>query len=169
MLKQKLPMILMAVMLVSFTAAVVITGAYLKTESVSAISMENAAQYDPVLQFRTDREQLRAMEKAQLNDIIHASDTEDEIRNAAQRQLMELCSSEEKELTVEGILSVRGFADPVATVHGDSVNVIIAKQQLTRQESAVIMELVCRECGVDSGNVKIIPVAPAENMANKAF
>ena len=32
------------------------------------------------------------------------------------------------------------------------------RQVITRQESAAILELVCRETGAQAGNVKIIPV-----------
>ena len=109
--------------------------------------------------FRFLREQLRAMEKAQLNDVAHGSDSDPEIAAMAQRQLIELCAREEQELTLEGVLALRGYDDPLVTVHADSVNVLIRAEVVTQQESAAILELVCRETGVQSGNVKIIPIA----------
>ena len=113
---------------------------------------------DAIAAFRTEREQLRAMQKAQLNEILHDDATEAEIAGMAQRQLMDLCEREEHELTLEGILKLRGFDDPVVTVQGDSVNVLLRKQVVTQQECSVILDLVCRETGVQSGNVKIIPI-----------
>lgn len=108
--------------------------------------------------FKTLRQQLRAMEKAQLNDVAHGEDDESEVAQMARRQLMELCDREEQELTLEGVLSLRGYENPLVTVHADSVNVLLQTDSVTRQESSTILELVCRETGVQSGNVKIIPI-----------
>ena len=115
-------------------------------------------EMDAVTAFRTEREQLRAMQKAQLNEIVHGDGTEAEIAALAQRQLMEMCSREEHELTLEGLLTLRGFDDPVVTVQSDSVNVLLRTELVTQQECSVILDLVCRETGVQSGNVKIIPI-----------
>ena len=117
-----------------------------------------ASEEDAVTVFRTEREQLRAMQKAQLNEIVHDDATEAEIAALAQRQLMELCSREEHELTLEGLLTLRGFDDPVITVQSDSVNVLLRRELITQQECSIILDLVCRETGVQSGNVKIIPI-----------
>lgn len=108
--------------------------------------------------FRLTREQLRAMEKAQLNDVAHDADADPELAAMARRQLMELCEREEQELTLEGVLGLRGWEDAVVTVHAGSVNVLLKGGVVTAQESAAILELVCRETGAQSGNVKIIPI-----------
>lgn len=115
-------------------------------------------EVDAVTAFRTEREQLRAMQKAQLSEIVHGDGTDAEIASLAQRQLIELCSREEHELTLEGLLALRGFDDPVVTVQSDSVNVLLRREIVTQQECSVILDLVCRETGVQSGNVKIIPI-----------
>lgn len=126
-------------------------------EALSA-RVGEAWETDAIERFRTMREQLRAMEKAQLNDVAHGADTDEALREMAQRQLVELCAREEQELTLEGVLEMRGYARPVVTVHAGSVNVLISVQVITRQESASILELVCRETGAQAGNVKIIPI-----------
>lgn len=128
--------------------------------AVPAISVEAAPaeDADAIAAFRTEREQLRAMQKAQLNEILHDGATEAGIAAQAQRQLMELCAREEHELALEGILRLRGFEDAVVTVQADSVNVLLRTQIVTQQECSVILDLVCRETGVQSGNVKIIPI-----------
>lgn len=124
----------------------------------AAESVEAAVEEDAIAAFRTEREQLREMQKAQLNDLIHDSGTEAEIAAMAQRQLLDLCGREEHEVTLEGLLALRGFENPVVTVQADSVNVLLKAQLVTQQECSVILDLVCRETGVQSGNVKIIPI-----------
>ena len=71
---------------------------------------------------------------------------------------MSLIERAEQELTLEGILQGRGFADAVVSVGERSCNVLLRQESVTQQESAVILELVMRETGLTGGNVKIIPV-----------
>ena len=113
---------------------------------------------DSLAQFRTEREQLRAREEAQLNDIIHDSNTTEETRNQAQQRLIALLDAAAKECVLEGILQSRGFEDALVSVNDNSVNAIVRRETLTQRESAVILELILRETGVTGGNVKIIPI-----------
>ena len=76
----------------------------------------------------------------------------------AQARLLERLDDQEKETTIEGVLRARGFKDAIATVHRDSVNILVRAESLSRQETAVILELVVRETGISGGNVKIIPI-----------
>lgn len=124
----------------------------------TAANIPAEERIDSVDAFKTLRQQLRAMEKAQLNDVAHGEDGTSEVAQMARRQLVELCEREEQELTLEGVLSLRGYENPVVTVHADSVNVLLQTEAVGRQESSTILELVCRETGVQSGNVKIIPI-----------
>lgn len=108
--------------------------------------------------FRTARQQLRAMEKAQLNDVAHDESADAELIAMAQRQLLRLCEREEQEMTLEGILALRGWKNAIVTIGEDNVNVLISTEMITQQESSIILEQICRETGVTSGNVKIIPI-----------
>ena len=127
-------------------------------ENIEALSATTASEINQAEAFKTLRQQVRAMEKAQLNDVAHDAESAPELAQMARRQLLELCRREEQELTIEGVLSLRGYVDPVVTVHTDSVNVVLQGGTLSRQESGTILELVCRETGVQAGNVKIIPI-----------
>lgn len=141
-------------------AAVLFAGVRSMRETIDASNayIESDEERDPVEEFKTVRQQLRAMQKAQLNDVAHNAQSDAELAEMAQRQLLLLCQREEDELTLEGILEMRGWDNPVVTVHENSVNVLLKTEIITRQESSVIMELVCRETGVQSGNIKIIPI-----------
>ena len=67
-------------------------------------AMEEA---DPLEDFRTEREQLRSMQTAQLNDIIHDGETDSQTRALAQRTLIDLMAWSEQETTIEGVLRAR--------------------------------------------------------------
>ena len=105
-----------------------------------------------------EREQLRARQEAQLNDIIYGDKSDAAAIARAQEQLLSLLSRAEQELTLEGILQGRGFEYAVVSVGERSANVLLRRETVTQRESAVIMELVLRETGLTGGNVKIIPV-----------
>ena len=119
----------------------------------AASSMETALE-----QFRTERQQLRQRQIAQLNELIYGESDDAETTSLAKRRLLELMRWSEQETTLEGLLRLREFADVLVTVHTDSVNVMVRADALNRQQSAVILDLVMRETGISGGNVKIIPI-----------
>ena len=113
---------------------------------------------DPLYRFRLEREQLRAREEAQLNQIIYSEGGEADAAQA-RRRLMALLDHAEAESTLEGVLRARGFEDAVVTVSESAANVLVRREApLTQRESAVILELVTRQTGLSGGDVKIIPV-----------
>ena len=132
------------------------------THSVTSVATAEPAGVpevqDPLSQFRLEREQLRARQEAQLNDIVHDGRTDAQTVMQAQAQLLSLMERAGQELTLEGVLHGRGFEDAVVSVGERSCNVLLRRESVTRQESAVILELVMRETGLTGGNVKIIPV-----------
>ncbi len=117
-----------------------------------------AVQADPLERFRLEREQVRKVEVAQLNALIADDGADKDLRDGARRQLLNLTAHMEQEVTLEGVLTARGFEGALATVHSDSVNVLVKAASLTRAESAAILELTLRETGQKGENIKIIPV-----------
>lgn len=116
------------------------------------------SETDPIEAFRTERQQLRQQQIAQLNDMIHSEHANDEIIAMAQTRLLDLMEWAEQETTLEGILRMRDFEDVVATVHDDSVNIMIRAETLNQQQTAVILDLVRSETEISGENVKIIPI-----------
>jgi len=113
---------------------------------------------DPMAAFRLEREQLRARQEAQLNDIIHDDGADGETRAQARRALMDMLAHARDENAIEGILQSRGFEEALASVSDSAANVLIRGEALTHTQSAVILDLVMRQTGLTGGNVKIIPV-----------
>lgn len=149
----------------AIVAALLLTAAvcvYIRRDAPRAMRAESttvmAEQGDPVLRFRTEREELRSRHIAELNEIIHSDTADGDIVNIAQRQLMDLMKASETEQKLEGLLQMRGFSDALATVSDSSVNVILRNDAPTRQENAVILDLILRETGVTAGNVKILSI-----------
>ena len=140
-----------------FAAGWMMKPADIQSPAVSAASAQAAAQ-DPLERFRTERQQLRQRQIAQLNELIYGESADAETTRLAKLRLLELMRWSEQETTLEGLLRLREFADVLVTVHTDSVNVMVRADALNRQQSAVILDLVMRETGISGGNVKIIPI-----------
>ncbi len=131
------------------------TARSVRTASATASVREPA---DALQSFRLEREQLRAREEAQLNEIIY-SDGSGELAGQARQRLMDMLDRAEAENMLEGVLRARGFDDAVVTVGERSANVLLRREApLNQRETAVILELVMRETGLTGGSVKIIPV-----------
>ena len=113
---------------------------------------------EALVSFYTDRNALREEEIAQLAALAAQADTPEDIRAAAQRRILSLREWMEEEATVEAVLSARGYDPVLVTVHADSANVLVTSDRLTRQDAAVMLELVARETGITGGNIKIIPI-----------
>lgn len=143
-------------MALGFTAGWALKPAELSQPVVSAGVAEPAAG-DPLEQFRTERQQLRQRQIAQLNELIYGGG-DAQTAALAKSRLLELMQWSEQETTLEGLLRLRQFADALVTVHTNSVNVMVRADGLNRQECAVILDLVMRETGISGGNVKIIPI-----------
>ena len=108
--------------------------------------------------FAWDRDALRQAELEQLAEIAADETASRALRDQAQRRRMELLEWMDREAVVAWVLSARGFDAPVVTINGDSVNVVVKSEGLTREEAAVILELAARETGVSGGNIRIIPI-----------
>jgi len=141
-----------------FAAGGFTAGISYQRRNLSAVQTSSVEDHDPIGTFVTERQQLRQMQLSQLNEIIHSEDTQPELIALAQQRRMELLKWSEQELTLEGVLKMRGFDDAVVTVHADSVNVLVRRESVSSREAAVILELVTRETGCSGGNVKIIPI-----------
>ena len=129
-------------------------GNYVET----SMPMPTESPEDPMVQFRTERQQLRQMQKAQLNDIIYNSGSDGEIILSAQTQLMDILKAEADELAIEGMLQMRGFQEAIVSIDEESANILVRSETLSSQDAAIILEHIVNETGISPGNVKIIPI-----------
>ena len=70
---------------------------------------------------------------------------------------MKVSSAMEKEITLEGLLKAKGFSDAVVTIRENSVNVVVEEAEIDEKKAAQILEIVQRETGEDSSNIKVLP------------
>lgn len=108
--------------------------------------------------FRDERTRSRSVTLAQLNSIIDDEATDEATRREAQQALMESMERGEQETAIEGLTAALGFESCVASVGSDSCTVVVKAAALTRQQAAQILDVACRQTGMLSGSIKVIPV-----------
>ena len=66
----------------------------------------------------------------------------------------------EMEMLLENLLKAKGFEDVVVSVgtSSNSVNVIVAADGLTRENTAVIYKTVATETGYEADYIRILPI-----------
>lgn len=107
--------------------------------------------------YRFEREQVRSEEIEYINSVVNNPASDPELIKEAQSQLLEITANMEAELAMENLIKAKGFRDAIVIIHRDNVNVIVDKTELVLDEVAMILDIVKRESGKDTDNIKIIP------------
>lgn len=106
--------------------------------------------------FREERESTRSLEIEYLDEIIAASANDSETLKDATEQKLRLVANMEAEFSAESMIRAKGFSDAAVTFHKGSVNVVIAAEELSSEEVAQILDIVKRETGEKTENIKIM-------------
>ncbi len=110
---------------------------------------------------RTDRQATRNYELSELNAIIALEGDEyADARKSAIEQKQKLVDVMETELLLETLLKAHGFEDVLVTIGtaSDNVNVIVDKDELTREDTVRIYNIITTETTVVPDYVKIFSV-----------
>jgi stage III sporulation protein AH len=128
------------------------------TNNDKVTTSDGAESVDTLSDFVLEREQLRSMQLGQLDDIINAPASSEELVAEAQEQKLGIVKRMEIEQTVSGVLKARGYEDAAVAASEASVSVMIRKDEITEADTAVVLELVLSETDVAASDVRIIPV-----------
>ena len=153
------------ILLVSMVVVLAVA-AYLNIMLLSKKSGENGSgdvQYTSTFfnTCREDRDTARKEEIANLDAIINVEGDEYETARAnAVAQKQTIVKAMEMEMLLENLLKAKGFEDVVVSVgtSSNSVNVIVAADGLTRENTAVIYKTVATETGYEADYIRILPI-----------
>lgn len=102
-----------------------------------------------------NREQVRARNKETLNEIINNQNLNEAAKEEAVQNMVKMTEAAEKENAAETLLSAKGFADPVVSITGEKVDVVINASSITDPERAQIEDIVKRKTEVGVENIVI--------------
>ncbi len=110
---------------------------------------------------KLDRQTTRDYEIAELNAILAMEGDEyAEARQSALEKKQSIVDAMETEMLLETLLKAQGFENVLVTVNatGDNVSVIVDKDELTREDTVRIYNIIATETSVSTEYVKILSV-----------
>ena len=110
---------------------------------------------------RLDRQTTRDYEIAELNQILAMEG--DEYAEARQNALVkkqQIVDAMETEMLLETLLKAQGFDDVLVTVNAsmDNISVIVDRDELTRQDTVKIYNIIATEVAIEPDYVRILCV-----------
>lgn len=126
------------------------------TDEIGETVLTSGAVMDNFLsQAKLNREQMRAKAKEILNGIIENETLSEDAKKDAVAQLVELTDAMQKESQTEQQLGIKGFTNAIVSISEDSVDVCIAKSELSEVEKAQVEDIVMRKTGCEIKDIVI--------------
>lgn len=111
--------------------------------------------------YRQERQESRNQEIISLESIIAMQGAEyEQARINATALKIKLVQVMELEMLLENLLKAKGYEEVVVSIgiNSDNINVIIKKDNLTREDTAIIYNTIVSETATSPDLVKILPV-----------
>lgn len=106
---------------------------------------------------QVNRKRARDESMAVLQNVIDSVDASEEVKNEALAEMSAIADEIEKEANIESLLVSGGFADCVAVMNGNMINVIVKSEgDLQPAQIAKINTVVYEQTGIEPVNVTIV-------------
>ncbi|AST59142.1 SpoIIIAH-like family protein [Thermoanaerobacterium thermosaccharolyticum] len=106
--------------------------------------------------YRQDRDVNRSRSLEALQEIVNNKNTSQETRDEAQKQIIKLTETNQKELILENLIKAKGFQDAIVLIDNNTANVIVQADKLSEDEVAKIQDVVSQQTGFPLDNIKIM-------------
>lgn len=108
------------------------------------------------VEYRLSRDKLRATLVERLDQIVNNSNTNEESIVEAQKEIMRLGNTSEKELQIEGLVKGKGYEDALVFLTEKDIKVVISSAELGEQDMVKILDIVKSETEYTMDNIKIM-------------
>lgn len=108
------------------------------------------------VEYRLSRDKLRASLVDRLDEIINNEKTNETVREEAQREIIKLGNTSEKELQIEGLIKGKGYEDALVFLTEEDIKVVVSIEELKEQDMVKILEIIHSETNYDTNNIKIM-------------
>lgn len=129
------------------------------------LGVEPSSLYTPELtddgayfvEARLSLEQARGKEMEILREVL-ASESDEEVRKAAQERMMQLSGQVSREMELENLIRAKGYQDTAVFLDSDTVTVILrpSKNAVIEEDNLIIAELVSKTTGIPQDGVIVI-------------
>lgn len=108
------------------------------------------------VEYRLERDRVRAQELEMLNDMINNLQVGEDQRRQAEEQILNLVDLMEKELIVENMIKAQGYSDALLFSGKDIATVMIYAENLSESDFLRISDTVAAITGVSREDVQVI-------------
>lgn len=119
-------------------------------------NQKNMQKATYILDMKMTREKQRNELASSLNEMINNPSTSEETRKEASDMKLRLVKDQETELSIENLLSTKGFEDALVYISEGTVNVVVNEEKLEKADAAKIFDLVAEQAGVKYDDIKLM-------------
>ena len=105
---------------------------------------------------RLDRDTSRGKELDIHKEIINNDKSTIDAKKSAEQEIKRIAISIENEAVIENLIKAKGFAQSVAFINSDSVDIIVSANGLLPAQVAQIKDIVIEKTGITADKIKII-------------
>lgn len=140
------------------------TGGYADYDQSSGMSSDagansdgNSTTADYFATVQVNRQRARDESMEVLQNVLDSEDATEAVKNEALAEMNTIAMEIEKEANIEALLVSKGFADCVAVMNGNSINVVVQSEgDLLPAQIAQINTVVYEQTGIEPLNVTIV-------------
>jgi stage III sporulation protein AH len=108
------------------------------------------------IEYRLQRDRVRSNEMEILNQMMANPNISADGKREAEKQMLALVETMEKELLVENLLKAQGYKDAIFFYHHGMANVVVQSEKLSDREFLQIAEMVSSVTGVKMEEVTVV-------------
>lgn len=124
------------------------------TVTTNAETTESSKDY--YTSSRLERENMYSEMLESYQKILDSSTTTSKQKEAAQEEIKKINDIKNAIMISENLIKTKGFEDCLVYSNDDSVNVIIKKEKLSKEDTAQIQSIIAREMNVKIANIHIM-------------
>ena len=147
--------LLMAALALSLTAALLLRPSSPQAQRVTLPMTSAESSASPLESFRISRDSAYQRDMAALETLI-SENTDRAARQSAAEELQAYVALHQAQLALEGALLTSELAPCCAVVTDGSVTIVTEKQEITEQDTALVLTLVQVHTGVPASGVRIM-------------
>ena len=125
-------------------------------ESVLTGNLINVTDYAAAV--KLNREQIRAMNKESLMEIVNNEALSEAAKKDAVNKLVEMTDIAEKEANAQMLLEAKGFKNVVVSINENSCDVVLDMGEVTDAKRAQVEDIVKRKTGISAEKIVITPL-----------
>ena len=148
--------LLMAALALSLTAALLLRPSSPQAQRVTLPMTSAESSASPLEAFRISRDSAYQRDMAVLETLISSENTDRAARQSAAEELQAYVALHQAQLALEGALLTSELAPCCAVVTDGSVTIVTEKQEITEQDTALVLTLVQVHTGVPASGVRIM-------------